>query len=75
MIDPRHLFRRTILIRLTANGDGFISTVRYGALYRRSKAWIPESRAETLESAHEDRYSDEHLMAGGEDPDESSFSR
>lgn len=42
MMDLEALFGKTIFIRLSEDGDGFVSTVRYGPLYRRSDNWIVE---------------------------------
>lgn len=38
-MDARKLFEKTILIRITDEGDGFVSTVRYGAIGSRSDTW------------------------------------
>jgi len=45
-MDLDRLFGRTVLIRLTEDNDGFVSTVRYGPLFRKSSKWTTESPEE-----------------------------
>lgn len=45
-MDLQELFSKTIVIRLTEDREGFVSTVRYGSLYRRSEKWAVTSPEE-----------------------------
>ncbi len=53
-MDMQRLFEKTILIRLTDEGDGFVSTIRYGAFYSRSDTWMAGSSDEVIEESFVD---------------------
>lgn len=46
-MDLAEIFHKTIMIRLTEEEDGFVSTVRYGPFIRRSSTWSVLSPEET----------------------------
>jgi hypothetical protein len=46
-MDLQQLLGRNILIRLTEDGGGFVSTLRYGPLYRHSTTWTLEFLLQT----------------------------
>jgi hypothetical protein len=50
-MDLERIVNKKILIRLTESQDGFVSTVRYGPLFRRSKNWAVTSQEEAVGGA------------------------
>lgn len=44
----RQILSKSISIRLTDDGDGFVSTARYGPLFGRSETWITPPSDETF---------------------------
>lgn len=46
-MDLRKILGKKILIRLTDDGDGFVSTTRIGVLYRTAENWSVETAEHT----------------------------
>ncbi len=60
-MDLQQFFGKTVLIRLTEDGEGFVSTVRYGPLYGNSTTWMmgPAGEANREPVPDDSFYSDE----------------
>jgi hypothetical protein len=64
-MDMGEILSKKILIRLSDSGDGFVSTIRYGPLFRRSKTWSMASQEEAVSGARLDDSSGPEDSSGG----------